>query len=421
MLKERINRIFSSRVFYIVFAIVMALALWIYLKYEENPDIDKTVNSINVVFTSENMLYEKNLKITDISVQTLDVTFTGKRSSILQLENTNTVALVDLSSITEAGVHELKYEFSYPEDVSSKLVAVTKTSAPFITIVVEGLVEKTVPVVGRLASDVAVADGFQAEPIVCTPETVTVYGSQAEVDMISYAAVIIESDEDISRTVVREIPITLMSDDGAVLEFPSVEVEPEVVTATMTVKMVKTVPLVVNIEHGLSTNSSNTVVTITPETIMLTGDVDILTGIDSIEIGTINMNSAAFNRTTSLTMPITVPNNIENLSGISDVAVSIKVDGISTDMLSTKNIQIANKPDGYDVSIITESLVVTLRGTEANLDAVKPEDIIVTADLSDIENTGNISVKATVSIGGGLMGVDAIGDYKITIVVSKTS
>jgi hypothetical protein len=74
--------------------------------------------------------------------------------------------------------------------------------------------------------------------------------------------------------------------------------------------------------------------------------------------------------------------------------------------------------DGVDVGIITQSLDVTVRGQEADLEQITSENIRIVADLSEIGNvTGTFAAPAKIYV-DGFNTVDAVGEYWITVVIS---
>lgn len=416
MFKERLSRIFSSRIFYIVFSILASFSLWLYVEYTQTGEVVNTVGSVPVTFVSMELLEEKNLIITDISDDAVTVDFYGKASGVMQISRTNTTAIVDLSKITQPNVYELDYTFSYPDNSIKSLVSRTEGTPRRITVTVESMEEKTIPVRGKFTGDVA--EDFTAERIVFSPETITVYGAKSDLDQISAAWATVD-DRGLFQTLVKEeVPIQLIDDDGEVLNLPNVELSQETVTATITVQMVKTVPLSVTLNHGRTTNSGNTVCTISPESITLSGDVDILSAIDEISLGTIDMTS--FNRTKREGLVIPIPNNLSNISGITDAIVTVTVSGLESRTIPVSNIEVLNVPEGYDLTLVTQSLDIMIRGTPEAVDAIGPQDIRVVADLSELENTaGTFTESADVIFNDPARAVDAIGDFGIIIRINK--
>ena len=50
MFSEKVSRIFSSKAFYIVFSIIAAIALWMYVTYSANSDVTLPVAGIRIEY-----------------------------------------------------------------------------------------------------------------------------------------------------------------------------------------------------------------------------------------------------------------------------------------------------------------------------------------------------------------------------------
>ena len=115
---------------------------------------------------------------------------------------------------------------------------------------------------------------------------------------------------------------------------------------------------------------------------------------------------------------ITVPNDVENLSGETTATVQVEVLNMATARISATNITTRNAPENNEVNIITQSLDVLLRGPENLLGNITSDNIRIVADLSELGGaTGTMSVSAKVYI-DGYSDVDAIGTYRISVEVS---
>ena len=186
--------------------------------------------------------------------------------------------------------------------------------------------------------------------------------------------------------------------------------------------MVKDVALTINFVEGKSASLDNAVVDIRnaegePLTaIELAGSAEILEDINAITLGTIDLTS--FSRTFTEEYPIVVPEGIDNLSGETTAYVTVTIADRDVSWVSVDNIQIKNEPENCDVQIVTQSVDITLRGTDADLNKVDESKLSVIADLSELgNNPGTYSVPAKVNT-GAYSGVDAVGTYKVTVKIS---
>ena len=78
-----------------------------------------------------------------------------------------------------------------------------------------------------------------------------------------------------------------------------------------------------------------------------------------------------------------------------------------------------NVTDGYSAGVLSENLVVKLRGPMEQIEQVRSENIRVTADLKDYNTSvGQYMPPVKISV-DGFPDVGVIGDYTISIEIRK--
>ena len=408
-----------QKILYIIFSIIASIALWIYVAYVENPDATVSISGIPIEFTGTELLSDNNLVVTNVDAETLTIRFKGKRNTITKLSDNNVKATVNLSDILNghagmAGIYQLSYSLEYDGVASANNIEVASANKGYVSVTVEKLVSVTVPVRGVYNG--GVEKGYSAEAPVVSPETITVSGPQAVVAKISYAQATLER-ANLTKSVTEAVPLTVYDENGNIIEDENLILSQDTATVTLSVLMIKEVPLYVNAVYSASADEGNTKISINPKKITISGDPEILSEINQIVLGTIDFTS--FASTATETFPINPPNDAVNVTGETTAEVTAEVLGMSTKKLSASNIEVKNVTEGYKESIITQSLDITIRGDEDTIDDVKSENIRVVADLAELGNTtGTFTVEARVYV-DGFTDVDAIGEYKVTVTISK--
>jgi YbbR domain-containing protein len=182
--------------------------------------------------------------------------------------------------------------------------------------------------------------------------------------------------------------------------------------------MVKEVPLTVKLTPGAGADEHNTVYTITPSSITVSGDAETLNALNQIVLGTIDLSS--FISTTTQTYTIAIPNNTTNLTGTTEASVSVSVNGLETMLTNVTNIQVVNNTPGYNCTIVTQSRDVTLRGSAEALSKVIPDNVHIVADLSGLgATTGTFTVPAKIYVYGDTGTVGAVGIYTVTVLITR--
>ena len=100
-------------------AILIAFGLWMYVITEVSPNSEWTYYDVPVKLEGETVLKERQLIITGISDTSVDLTLSGNRSDLNQLNSANITLKADMTKIYDPGTHKIGYDTSYPGNVAS--------------------------------------------------------------------------------------------------------------------------------------------------------------------------------------------------------------------------------------------------------------------------------------------------------------
>ena len=113
-----------------------------------------------------------------------------------------------------------------------------------------------------------------------------------------------------------------------------------------------------------------------------------------------------------------LPDGYKNLSGNNNARIDWDIDdyGKLDFDVPDENINITNSPNNYEVSLITNSLKVTVIGPSDSLSAIIASDITVNVNLLGAQiHEGSQDVSVSVQIKGARQSCWVSGDYKVTI------
>jgi len=416
MFKERLKKI-STKIFYIIFAILVSATLWIYVEITENEVQRTDIPNIEVVLRHVDILRDRGLLISSYEPEQISLTFEAARSDINRLAAPGALTVeVDLANITSAGTQRLVYDINFPTGVSVGTDAIVGRSDSRITIVIDRLLHRQIPVKVTYTGGTASGE-FVAEAAEWDPQTLTVWGPEEIISRIDYARVPILR-ENLSTTLTEEMEFILIEENGEELsdELRSlVEFSQETILVTIPIKQIKDVVLIVELFHGESTSDANTQWYVEPREIKISGDPEAIRDFNTIRLGTIDM--MRFGLTTTEAFPISIPNHITNVSGETEALVHVDVFGLDIAFRSATNFQTINVPAGYTAEVLTQSLDVRMRGTSEDLALVTPINIRIIADLSDM-NPGTARVPAKIIIDGIDADIDPVGEYEITVTIA---
>ena len=387
---------------------LIAVGLWLYVVTFVSPNSDNHFYNIPVTLQGEVVLQERGLMITTTELPTVSLHLEGNRTDLNKLNSSNITIAVDVSKIGEPGTHNLTFTPGYPGDVANNAITVLSRTPGSITLEVEERINKSVPVdiqyIGALSQDY-MAD---KENKLLDHESVNITGPKSVVDQISMARIEVNLDGRI-ESISEQFRYTLCNEKGEPVDAAMVTTDVEGITLTLKILRVKEIALIVNIVDGGGATKDTSSITLQPETILISGSDSLLEGLDSLELGTINLGEMLEDEI--LTFPIKLPEGVTNETGVVDATVDVKFPELATKTLTVRDIQAVNVPAGLKVELITKLLEIQIRGPKAVVETVEAENVTVTVDFSN-EQVGTATVKAVFII--NVDGVGAVGTYNVT-------
>ena len=416
--KNPLRRIFESRLFWAIVSLLASLATWVYVTSADASDFRQTFRNVRVELVGEDTLRSsRNLVVTDLDVGSVTVVISGPRRIVNPMDSDDLVAQVDVSKLTTAAYTSLKYDIVYPSGVSERELTVERKSPEYVNFNVSLLTSKEVPVRGGFEGKPD--DGYTAESPVFEPSTIMVTGPEAYLKDVDRAWVTFGKDMVVSSTYSTDVGFTLQNASGEACSTEYLTCSQDTVKATLPIRAIKNVPLTVNLIYGSGANETNTIVSVTPTYLTLTGDSAILSGMNQIVLGTVDLTDFSTTFTEEYSIPL--DNTLKNLTGLSTAEVTIEVVGLETRNYAVTNINFTTPPEGSEVEVITESLEVRIRGTAEQLSQIHAENITAVADLTDYRDSlGAYMTPVKIRV-DGFTDVGAVGDYTISVEIRKAS
>lgn len=406
-----------NKALYIVLSIVVACALWLYVRNVDNPDRKVTISNIPVTFVGEDVLNGNGLMLSQEAKASINLEVQGKWSILSHLRRDNITVTADLSRIVAEGSHNLAYDISWPSTVSSNNIAVLDREPFYIQVDVTRRTTRSVEIRGVFTG--SVAKGYQAGEFSFQPSTIDVSGGEAAVGQVAFAQVTVNRKA-LSESVREDMSYVLIGQDGEIIEDKTLTVTPATVNVFLPVVMVKEVPLTVDFTPGggvTGEEDTHLEYEIEPASIVLSGSEDDLAAYTSINLGAIDLSKVV--GTARFTFPIPLGQNVENVSGVEEATVTATVRGLETTTLETSNIEIINVPNGYTATPVTQSIKVQVRGTEEALERVLPQYIQVVVDLKDLSLPKGQNVQTAKVNLNGVTYAGVIGEYKIAFTLKE--
>ena len=261
--KTTINKIISSKAFWIIISLLGSFLLWMYIMSTEETTIEKTFSNVKVVYQgADDLRAARGLIVTDADADSVTVRLKGTRRVLGNLSSADLSAVIDVSGISQAREMQVSYSLQYPTNVDKSSITVLSKSPETISFSVVQEANKTLEVKGVFTG--SVKEGYTAEPIKVEPSSITLYGPQEELDVVDSICVYVtrtDLDKSIAPT---NCPYVLLDKDGNKLKPKEISGNYDTVSVSMPVLMNKELPLKVSLVGGAGATEENCVVDIEP-------------------------------------------------------------------------------------------------------------------------------------------------------------
>ena len=404
----------KSKLTSLLLSIAIAFGLWMYVITSVSPGSEETYYNIPVVLDGEALLAERNLMITGTDAPSATLQLSGNRSDLYKINRENITLKANLGSIVQEGTHLVGYSIAYPGDVAQNAFEVLSQNPKYINVTVERRVTKPVPVEVKWIGSTPEDFMSDRENKVLDYADITISGPASVADLIEKAVIEVDLNEQ-RESISQSYRYTLCDAEGNGVDAQSITTNVEEVHLDVKIQRVKEVQLKVDVIYGGGAGPDNTRVTLSTETIRLSGGEAVLEELgDVITLGRVNL--AEITKAQTLTFPITLPEGVTNLTGVAEVEADVAFQGLSTREFTVENITITNVPEGMEAELITEKLQVMVRGTAALVAVLTEEDISVVVDLTGAE-ADTSTFKATVVFSEDFKNVGPLGTYSVSVIV----
>lgn len=409
----------KNKALYVLLSVLAALVIWVYVDSSNEYVTSVTVTDVPVEFTGEDTaLADRGLMLLDDSQRTVDVEVSGTKFSLMRMDPTRLQGSADVSNITSAGRQNLSYRVVYNQasredaDLRNSLTITLKSYN--VSLNIGELYRKSVEVRCDIRGDVA--ENYIAGELQLEPKELQLRGLQEEVERIRYAKVTLDIDN-ATETVAQTLRYTLYDEDGQEVDSANVHPVTDTIQALLPVNVIKELPLVIRFVESPGSRTENLDYRIEPSTITVSGDAALLRDVNAIvleddfDLAGIGTEEAIHH------YQIVLPSGCENLSNATRATLRIRFRDLSIRTVTVDEVRCENKPEGKNVTILTSSVPVVLRGVTADVEAITQEDIRLVADLSAVSSaSGSYTVPVEVQLDTqGDIGI--IGNYQIKVTI----
>lgn len=412
--KNEKSGVSRNKVLQVIASILVAVAIWVYVDVEKAPERTKTIRDIPVEFSGESTtLADKNLMLLSGYDTTVDLTIKGTKRELVKINKDNVRLVASTSSIDSVGVHTLRWDVVYPDGVQSSALSVDWASKYKVTVTVGELYTKEVPV--NCVVTGTVADGYFTGETVLDPTTLVLRGQRDDLLNVAYAKLTVDIS-DATRSVIQTESVQLYDNDDNPVDNSNIRTNASLIQAKVPVLTTKEVSLAVELSGVPGSAGQSIKTTITPSSVRLIGEADVLENIDEIVLATLYIEDLDIWQQNSYV--VTAPDGTWLANSNEVATVEITMEGIEEKTVTVDTFSYTDVPSGLYAEV-QDTLDVRLWGLSEELAELKADAITATVDLSSVTETGSCRVPVTVTV-SGYRDVAVKGSYEVTVYVTDT-
>ena len=374
----------NSRKSKIIISLVVAIALWVYVVGEMDPQIKKTFRSVPIKYVNEQALAEKGMAVSSLGKDQMSVTLSGKRSLFTRMDSEDLSAEVDLSNAA-VGTNELSVELNVPSGLESTHQSVSK-----VVVKVERRISQKKQI--RVSYLGNYASGEEPTTLSISPSSVTVSGAKSLVRKVSYIRATVQKSRLSGKA--ASVTASLMPVDSSGYEVKDVVLSQKTVHIRTALYKTKSVKLNVSVKDSSDDSGNRTYDA--PDRVTIKGPQSKLADIDEIKSKPIDISD--IHKDTTVKIEPILPDGVElaSDSGNLTMTVNVKNGDYSKDFVFRgSDIEVNDLGSDYDAQILTDSVNVTVAGSSKQLSAVKKGDIHLSVGAGDLgEGTHEVQIEA---------------------------
>ncbi len=400
-----------SKVGSMLLSFCIAFGLWMYVVTYVSTGHEQTFYNLEVALSGESMLSERGLMLLSKEDYRVNVTVSGSRQDVSQVNAGNLQVVVDLAEIYDPGEHNLTYHVSYPGNIPSGALS-TQKNPDRVTVVVARRRTKEVPVEVTYQGDVPADYIKDTSALELDREYVQISGPEDVVDRIDHASITINC-EGRTQTIYESYRYALLDAQNQPVDAAYITTNVDQVRVYLPVLMVKKIPLVVTLVDGGGATEKTCKLVIDPMELTVSGSAAALDALENLQIATINL--AEITAETELTFDIDLPEGVRNVSNLHTAKVSISFPQLATREFTITEFTPLNLAEGMTWECLTKQLTITVRGVKSEIQRLSEKDIQVRVDLADVENTS--AVEPVIEFAKSFETVGVVGTYSVSVQV----
>lgn len=354
-------------------ALVMAIVLWAYVLVSDNQASTNTLRNIPITFANEETLTENDLVVLQAEHDTVNITFSGQRTTLTKVKAGNFKVIADLEGLKK-GENVVRLRVVGPDNVTVESMSVQK-----ISITIDDLITVKKPVQTQIINQTS--DDSEPYIVQLSQENVAVEGAATLVNKVT--GLLARVDAQKVENEMKALTIALIPVDKSGKEVEGVHLQTDKVSVTTVMLNKKTVPLSVPIigqEHDNLEISYQV-----PKTITVKGTDAALAAISEVTCETVDLSKVYDDTQIALKPILTDGVTVATDSGNLNCDVTVKGAETLTLEFTESDIVIEDVTEGL-VPVVADCVIhVSASGRTSVIETLNREDFTLTASVKDLD------------------------------------
>ena len=404
--KKKTQSLFNDKRILLLFSVVVAVTLWLWITIEKSPEIESVISNVSVHIETENSVPSQlGLEVFGQTDFTIDVVVKGEKYIVKSLKPEDIVVIASTNYVDSSGVKTLQLKVS-PKDDNSDFEIVSY-STNYIEVFFDTKKTIELPVEGIIKQDLAsiIPSDCILGDILLSKDTVSITGPTTEINKITNVQAIVDINYVLERTDTFDCDLKFVTSDGSIPQHVTYDNGDGLITVTVPVLKEVVLPTKIQFKNAPSYFINNPLsYSVYPSKVKVAIPVDMIDSTDYYIVDTIDFSE------------ISNSNNMFVVDNVSNPAIKILNDNIKsftvkidsaglvskTFVVPSTNISLNNKNDEFKISLgENKSIAVKVIGVESELENLNSENLSIVVDTEGQEIKANTStLKGRVVING---------------------
>lgn len=374
-----------------IVSVLLAILLWLYVLNIDNPYKNKPL-TIPIKVENINTLQEKALALkNDNFTRNVEVIIRGREEVLNKISPGDFQAILDFSKVKSVDDKTLKIDFIYDIDDITITVMIPRS----VNIELEKIEKKAFPLQVELTGQPK--ENYKIINMTQVPESVTLEDVESVINQVASVKSFIDiSNLDDDKTVKQECKV--YDKNGKEITKLSKNLSVEV-----KLEVAKEVPVNLVVTGKPAQDYLEGAKKISPEKVLIAGPKEIVSGITGLKTEPVSIENSRENVSTKTA--ISLPEGVRLVNSPKEVLVNITIESLVNKnfTIAKDDIAILNFSDEelLDFEIVTESVEITLKGKQADLQNISAARMKPSIDVGGLEE-GTHSIPLNIELPAGV-------------------